>query len=326
MLAGLINLHGQHVRFADIVPTYKFEDWGQSLPKLLIFSREKIVYRNTGIFCSTTQLMTPPRIFWLQKQLEWYESPMDQQATYLGTKTHLLFEQSAAKLTEMGWLTEVPYIVPITLPNGEIVWIGLMFDSVDQNTETLFDYKVSKKYKALKGKDPAEWLNWPGGACSDWMIQLSVYRWGLQHPGKRKILNEGTDQMTLVNDPTPIPIRRAILDLTVKDYDKHRPQGLKPIETYSVPLMSPADTEAWVTARVAYLSSFSSATRSEELPDCTPGEIWAGKDGRPKRCPDFCPISKLESCHQFIRDFPGMALSSSTSQCSPSSVFELFED
>lgn len=269
---GLINLKGEKVPYSEIAPNYRYEDWKQPLPKLVIFSRGKRVYSGSDVFASATQLVAPPRIFWLERRLKWYEYLKDQVPTYLGQKTHLLFEQSAEFLKRYGWLTEVPYYIPLDV-DGETVHIGFMPDCVDLNTGTLHDYKITKSWKVKKALKRDEWLNWPKGSCSDWTIQQSIYAWGLSRKDKVKItideLDENSRPVHEV-DPEPIVVDKAYLDATVKDWTPHR-KDLEPTHSFEVPLMSFKETEDWVVKRVRYLKSFENATSFD---DCSDDEIW----------------------------------------------------
>lgn len=268
-IIGLINAHGQNVRFEDIIPTYRFEDWEIPLPALVSYSRKKSVYKGTGLFASATQLLQPTRIFWMERQLESFEDPNNVLAAHLGTRMHGLFEDGGNALLSRGWFQERSFFVEI-----QGVRVGFMPDTVDPSDGTLYDYKISKAWKMKKALDASAWKE--GGSCHDWTMQLSLYRWGLAQAKKTRIdWPEGEGVGTPVLSPwnEPVPLRRALLYFIAKDWNKHQ-HSFPQHKTFPVPLLSLEETEAWLRNRIDHLRTYAEETDSDRFPDCSDNEVW----------------------------------------------------
>jgi hypothetical protein len=191
---GLINLHGEQVRYADIPKNFRREDWGCSLPFLMVLMRQKTYYQTfltkyraanphkpIRLAPSVTQLLKPPRVAVLESLHEWFETPDRMVKREMGTLKHEVIERNVAALREMGeeryhaevkgaWEIEPGVFVPLT---ADLIDLGP--DPARYDQAILEDHKFSSEYKmkkAIKGGAMAWEI---GGDLEDWTLQTNFY-------------------------------------------------------------------------------------------------------------------------------------------------------
>lgn len=136
------------------------------------------------------------------------------------------------------------------------------------------DFTVTGKYDVLQKngdgtvtirdiKTTSVWAYIFGGKDEDYRIQLSIYRWLLSQ----------TEEVTSI----------AFIDFFFTDWQsmKAKTEANYPSQRlkagYKVDLLSLEDTEKYIVERLTMFLDFRDV-EDDDLPDCTPKELWAGVD------------------------------------------------
>lgn len=193
---------------------------------------------------SVTQLVSPPRIFELQKRFwdELEQDVVDLIKPLIGTAWH-------AHLAKFGTSTTVLAEYPLAAEVGGWNVSGTV-DLYDSETKTLTDYKTASVFSYLLGEK------------EEYTAQLNCYRWLLEKSAFH------VEHMQLAYTFTDWQWRKGTQDA---DYPEATAKVV-PVDMWSM-----EDTEAYIKERLNFHQSAESYSK-ESLPDCDDKEMWAKKD------------------------------------------------
>jgi len=241
------------------------------LPLILTLARRRIVV--PGVY-STTEILAPPKVVWLNRNTDFYVNPMSQTYAALGTSFHSIMEEGAAEAKELGagdqFIVEQPFRIEFDTPVGHATLTGRP-DLYDTTDKTLYDWKTVKGYSVKKARE---------GDWGTYLMQVNIYRvYGFPEAERQKLV------------------------FMVKDHDRKMRlrDGLEPVEVVDVPLLFASDVK-----RVVFdlLTLHLNVQRDPQtyLRDCTDEEVWrTDKTGEPRRCQDFCPQGQ-DRCVQWLTE------------------------
>ena len=137
--------------------------------------------------------------------------------------------------------------------------------------KSLWDYKTAKAYKVKLLKNINNMEKWYD---ENYFWQVNLYRrWG--YPDAK----------------------RAWLACLVKDWSAEvaRRDKLKPLEIIEVPILRDSAVDEWAHRRLDTIIAIEE--EHMPVPPCTTAERWVAKDGKARRCGDYCAVNDI--CPQF---------------------------
>lgn len=112
----------------------------------------------------------------------------------------------------------------------------------------LTDVKKTKVYKYLRRGSPGLWV-----------LQGSIYRW----LNPEKIHN------------AELAIQYVLLDWSRGDVNRYPDYPAHPVPSFTFGLMGLAETEQWITKRIALLQQLKDAP-DDQIPECSEEDLWRG--------------------------------------------------
>lgn len=240
-LLGLINNHGEPIRFADIPKSFDRADWPGPLPVVLTLARQKTIYHdflakynelNKGnslrLIPSVTQLIKPPRVAAMEKVYDYFEDPKSMVKREMGTMKHGIIENNVADLRENGHLdyaSEVSMLHPLYDDN----YVPCTIDLIQKSAGIIDDWKFSSAYKIRLARDAANWEI--GGKLEEWTLQLNFYRLAC-HVGSLYVEKTPTGEPT--GNVRKFRLAITKLYLTIWQTDD---RDEVPMESFEVPML-----------------------------------------------------------------------------------------
>ncbi len=250
----------------ETLPEYCFKDCLEPChPLPVIGAMVKNRGTEDGVY-SVTEIIKPYQSIFLARHNDYYVTPESMLYMLNGSAIHAVLEWGGKHLDDTH-VSEGKNSVELTLPNGKVTLRGT-FDYYDSARKTLWDFKNAKAYTVKKIKNAAKDGS---GWDEDYFTQLNIYR-AYFCPEAEKLK----------------------LWMFVSGWSR-REKDLEPVEQINVPVLPIEEVKRWVEFR---LNNILEHENGGEIPECPAKDRWAGANGVPMRCMEYCAVNKYCPTHK----------------------------